>query len=66
MLFRSPTSPCEVKMEILMIDGLGATTRTYTFYDVWPKLILPSEMSNNNIDFLKLQVDFNYRKYDYN
>jgi hypothetical protein len=43
-------------------DNTGQSA-TYTLYDVWPKLILPSEMSSDTPDFLKLIVDFSYRYY---
>ena len=65
-LFSTKNQACAVKMTVEMLDGTGKPTLIYTFYDVWPKLILPSEMSSDNIQFLKLQVDFNYRYYTTN
>jgi hypothetical protein len=45
-------------------DGSTGPAATITVYDAYPKLILPSQFSNDTPNqYLTLSVDFNYRYY---
>ena len=51
-------------MVINPLDVNSATNRAITLYNIWPALILPTQMMNDNPNtYLTLTVDMNYRYY---
>ena len=59
------------KIEIMALNDSSIPNLTnfngkFTLYEAYPKLILPSEMSNDNMNqYLTMTVDFNYRYYKF-
>jgi hypothetical protein len=47
-------------MNISSVQTDGKVNSRFTLYDVWPKLILPSEFNTDNPELLRMQVDFAY------
>lgn len=55
------------EITVKAMSGKDTTNASFTLYEAYPKLLLPSQFSNDTPDqYLTLTVDFNYRYYKFN